>query len=603
MLWVTLAAAAVAVAGYVYLVRERLRLGVAVGLTVLRAGALFGLLALLVNAAIERTGPATGVTVALDASLSMQTSPNVWAKALDTAIALAGPNGRLIRFGDRTAPFDSAPPTDGRSLVGDALRLGAAGGGATVVITDGELEDLASLPVELRNGMKLVILPRDSVPGLAMTEAIVPSRALTADSIPITVELATWGGLPDSVGTVTVRVGDRVLLQRALPLPPAPGRGRRTFLLPPHALGRGTHVLSLEVAAAGDPEPRDNTRLRVVEVSDLPVAALVARPLDWEARFLARELTDLVPGGVQAFGDLGGGRWVDMGTQQVASASRVRAAVRGAAAVIVRGDVPEAEGARRVWRWPATGDGDMGGEWYVTADLPASPFVSRLAGVPWDSLPPVHGVLRLGGAADEAVLTARLARRGGPRAIVTARDSAGRREMVTSASGLWRWAFRGGEDREGYRALLGAGLEWLLDDQVSTRTAPLVAEPVVPRGIPIGFRWMPGTPAPDSLSLAFHGPDSTRVRTLRLGGGQGGSVLLPPGIYEWRTTCGVSASGTVAVEEYSPEFVPRPRVAIAGTPTSARERAVGLRELWWGFGLVMLLLFAEWGWRARRGLP
>jgi hypothetical protein len=596
------AVAAVAAAGYVYLVRERLGL-VGTGLTALRTAAFLMLLALLGNTAVRRGGRSAPATVALDASLSMQLLPRAWAEAVDSALALAGGDGHIVRFGAGTAPFDSTPPTDGRSLVGDALRLAAARGGPAIVVTDGELEDLATVPRELREGARIVTLPRADGPGLAVTEAAVPERVLAGDSIPVTVEITTWGGLGDSTGTLTIRRGGRSVLQRTVPLPPSPGRGRRTVTLPPGLLGSGTHALEIEVRAAGDPERRDDTRVRIVSVSALPAAVLVARPLDWEARFLARELADLVPGGVEAFGDLGTGQWVDLRTQSRVGAARVEAAIRGAALVLARGSVPGIERARRLWRWAGGGDGGLSGDWYLAADVPASPLVPRLAGVAWDSLPPVRGVAPLAMTGWQAVLAARLGRRGAQRIVLAVRDSAGRRELVTTAGGLWRWAFRGGLEREAYRTLLAAGVEWLLAGDPSGSVAALLAEPVVPRGIPITFRWAGAGTPPDTVTLEVAGPDSTFAHPVVFKADRTAAVPLAPGVYRWRLRGPAAAEGTVAVESYSPEFVPRARVEADARPVAVRAARVGLRELWWGFAIAMLVFLTEWAWRLRRGLP
>ena len=602
MLWMIAAAAAIAAAAYVYLVRERLGL-VGAGLTVLRAAAFLTLLALLANVAVRRGARSAPATVALDASLSMQVGGGPWERALDTAAALAGRDGLIVRFGDGTHPFDSAPPQEGRSRVGDVLRLAAARGGPAVVVTDGELEDVATLPPELRERLRIVLLPRAEGPGLAITEATVPERVLAGDSIPISVELATWGGLEDSTGALTVRRDGRAVLQRTVPLPPSPGRGRRTVTLPPGSLGSGVHIIELEVRAAGDPERRDDVRLRMVTVSHLPAAVLVVRPLDWEARFLARELADLVPGGVEAFGDLGDGRWVDLRSQARVGGARVEAAVRGAALVLVRGPMPGTQRARRVWRWPGGVSGGLEGDWYVAADLPTSPLVPRLAGLAWDSLPPVSGVQPLEMAGWQAVLTARLGRRGAQRVVLAARDSAGRRELVSTAAGFWRWAFRGGHDREVYRTMLAAGVEWLLAGDRGGAVATLVGEPVVPRGVPVTFRWTGADAPPDSVALEVTGPDSTVLRHLVFGADRTALLPLTPGVHRWRARSPIVADGLVAVEGYSAEFVPRPRVEPEARPVPVKAAHVGIRELWWGFGIAMLVLLAEWALRLRRGLP
>jgi hypothetical protein len=374
-------------------------------------------------------------------------------------------------------------------------------------------------------------------------------------------------------------------------------------MLPPGLLGSGTHALDIEVRAAGDAERRDDTRVRIVSVSALPAAVLVARPLDWEARFLARELADLVPGGVEAFGDLGAGRWVDLRTQSRVGGARVEAAIRGAAVVLVRGAVPGAERARRLWRWVGGGSGGLAGDWYASADLPASPLVPRLAGVAWDSLPPVGGVEPRELAGWQPVLAARLGRRGAQRIVLAVRDSAGRRELVTTAAGFWRWAFRGGHEREAYRTLLAAGVEWLVAGDQPGTVPTLVAEAVVPRGIPVTFRWAGAGPPPDTVALEVTGPDSTVAHRLVFGADRTAPVPLEPGVYRWRLPGAAAAEGTVAVEGYSPEFVPRARVEADARPVAVRAARVGLRELWWAFGMAMLVLLAEWAWRLRRGLP
>jgi hypothetical protein len=435
-----------------------------------------------------------------------------------------------------------------------------------------------------------------------MTEAVVPGRVLASDSIPVSVELATWGGLPDSTAEVTVRRDGRALLQRTVTLPPPPGRGRRTVMLAPGTLGTGVHALEIAVRAPGDPERRDDRRLRIVEVADLPAAVLVARLLDWEARFLARELADVVSGGSQAYADLGGGRWVDLRTQARVSAARVDAAVRSAALVLTRGAVPGAERAPRRWRWDG-GSGGLDGDWYVAGDLPASPLVPRLAGLAWDSLPPVSGVQPEAMAGWQPVLTARLGRRGAQRVVLAARDSLGRRELVCTAAGFWRWAFRGGRDREAFRSLLAAGVEWLLADDGGGAGQALVAtDAVVPRGAPVTFRWAGVDDPPDSVALELAVADTSVARTAVLGVDGTAALPLPPGVYRWRAR-GLAAGGTIAVEEYSPEFVPRARAESGGDHGPVRAARIGLRELWWGFGVAIVALLAEWAWRVRRGLP
>jgi len=80
-------------------------------------------------------------------------------------------------------------------------------------------------------------------------------------------------------------------------------------------------------------------------------------------------------------------------------------------------------------------------------------------------------------------------------------------------------------------------------------------------------------------------------------------MALAPGIYRWRVRSPTPAEGVVAVERFSAEFVPRPRIAPASAAPGVRQARVGLRDLWWGFGIALVALLAEWAWRVRRGLP
>jgi hypothetical protein len=599
MLWVIAAIAASGVAAWAYLYRERMG-PAGLGLAGLRTLAFVGIAALLANVALGRRVGAGPTTVLLDASLSMQGGSRPWRAVLDTARVLAGRDGLVMRFGRETAPFDSGPPTAGASRLGDALRVAAARGGPVVVLTDGELDDWETLPEAARQRAQLMVLPRDSVPGLAVTEVVTRDRVLTGDSVIITLEVATWGGLADTMGVLRVRGDGRDLLRRPVPVPAGAGRGRRSVVLAPGSLPPGVHVLDVSITADGDPTERDNLRQRVIEITALPAAVVVADPVDWEARFLTRELADLVPGGLEAFGHLGADRWVDLRTQRVVPAERVARLRRGAALVVTRG---AGGSGRRTWRWIG-GEGGLGGDWYVTADLAASALVPRLAGVAWDSLPPVRDVRPVDLPGYDAVLSARLGRRGAQRVVLAARDSAGRRDLVTTAEGFWRWAFRGGAAREAYRAMLAAGVEWLLRGVAAGQAAPIVVAPMVTRGLPVPVWWVADEIPAESLTVTFAGRDTVVERRIVFGADGAASVDLPVGAYRWRLEGVAGASGAAVVEAFSPEFVPRTPVLPAdGAPVVAGAGRVQLRELWWVFGVAALALMAEWAWRLRRGLP
>ena len=596
---------AAAVAGFVYLAHERLGLA-GWGLAALRTAALGALILLLVNPVRERPGEAAPPTVLLDASLSLAAAGGRWDAALDSARVLAGDRGVILRFGDGVAPFDTTPPTAGLTLVDQALRTAAGRSGPVYIVTDGEIADYASLPAALRDDASVVLLVRDTVPNAALLEVVIPSRVRQEDSIPITVEIGTWGPLSDSVGTLEISATGRVLLRRSIPIPTPPGAARRTVWLPPGALASGSHAVRVGLSVTGDSEERDDVRWRVVTVSELPAVVVVASPADWEGRFLMRELAEVTGGDVRGYGEIGDGRWIEMETQQPVGAATLRAAARTAALLVTRGRWSEAATRRPRWRWPsgAAGVRFARGDWYPVRRVPASPLAGPLGVVEWDSLPPLTGIVPIAPVEGEWVaLSARLGRRGAERPVIVGHDSAGVREITTAAGGMWRWAFRGGASREAYRTLLAAGVDWLLASEALLRRVPLSATNATLRGHPILFRWSGERPGRD-VELEMRGPDSTFVVSLRFDDEGTATLRLPPATYRWRVPGLTGASGVAVVESYSPEFHPGPVTAMSSAGSGrARSFLVGARDRWWLFVVVIAALVGEWAWRTRQGLP
>jgi hypothetical protein len=532
-----------------------------------------------------------------------------WKAALDTARALAGPGGVILRFGNDVEPFDSSAPAAGSSRLGDALRVAAARSGSVVAVTDGAVDDAEGIPPALMRGVKVVLIPRDTFPDVALMDVAVEARAQRADSIAGTLLVSTVGGLTETTGRLEIFDGSRRLVGFNVPLPRSPGIARRPFQIPARLLEPGQHVLRFELHAAGDAEPGDDARLRMVTVTEQPSVAVLVNPSDWEGRFLASTLAEVAHTTVRGFARVRTDRWVDMRTLRVVSDNEMRSAVRGAALVVARGDVaPELAGWRGpVWRWPAGTDiatQSMPGDWYIDGETPASPVGGRFASAEWDSVPPLDNLIPMVVTpADWVGLQAKLGRRGASRPVLVGRDTAGVRILTSAAEGLYRWSLRGGAAREAYRALVAGGADWLLGADAIRRSASLVSTDVVARGTPVAFRWT-RSPVPDSVAVRLSRGDTTLAEILRFDAEGVAGVQVPPGVWRWSTIGTSEPGGTAVVEEYSDEFRVRPvslASGAAGDSFSTIERKP--REWWWIFILAVIAFCGEWAWRLRRGLP
>jgi hypothetical protein len=365
----------------------------------------------------------------------------------------------------------------------------------------------------------------------------------------------------------------------------------------------------VRLEGAADPEPRDDGRLLAVEVSPEASVVLLASPPDWDSRFLARTLGDVARVPLKAFvePEPGSNRWRDAATLAPVAAPEVGRAVAGARLVVRVGD--PAHSARfapkgAVLSWPTTRRQE--GDWYLQPPGP-SPLAGALAGIAWDSLPPAATVTEVALPPDSSavvVLTARLARRGPPRAVTVLSEREGGRRATIAASGLYRWAFRGGSSAEAYRALVAALVDWLLDGEGARgKGERLVPEShVVQNGLPIVWRWTGAGPStPVVLSLA--GERGARRDTLRFDATGRAELELPPGVYRYEVAGGTER-GLVAVDSSSDEWRPAPPALRSqdGAP-AGRLVTAQMRDRWWLFALAIAVFAAEWAWRRRQGLP
>jgi hypothetical protein len=180
------------------------------------------------------------------------------------------------------------------------------------------------------------------------------------------------------------------------------------------------------------------------------------------------------------------------------------------------------------------------------------------------------------------------------------RDSAGMRRVTVGVAGLWRWAFQGGSSEQGYRALVAGAVSWLLAGGDSAAGRARLRREVVEQGRPAIFEWSGGGPA-QPLAIELTGPGGVRRDTLVFDGAGRAELLLPPGTWTYRLTSG--GSGTIAVEEFSGELLPRQRtLAAKGATTDPLPRRVPMRTWLWLFGVGVVAFAGEWFARRRMGL-
>jgi hypothetical protein len=171
---------------------------------------------------------------------------------------------------------------------------------------------------------------------------------------------------------------------------------------------------------------------------------------------------------------------------------------------------------------------------------------------------------------------------------------------MMGVDGLWRWTFRGGSSEQGYRALVSATVSWLLGGADSVVGRARLVREVVQRGRPVAFQWNGGgTPVPVPLELT--GAAGIRQDTLVFDGAGRAELLLPPGTWRYRMTGG--GQGTVAVEEYSDEWIPSPPTLESSLATGTADLGrVPVRGWLWLFGMAVVAFAGEWYSRRRLGL-
>jgi hypothetical protein len=536
--------------------------------------------------------------VLLDASLSLSSPGARWREARDSALRW----GEVREFGDERAGSDSLP-TRGRSLLAPALLAASVSDRPVIVVSDGEVEDVAEVPPDIlaRSGVRL--FARDPQPDWAITRVTGPRRVTAGDSIGLDVLIQSPRRDPRDTVTLQVLTGNTRLARHRVNLG-GENAGRAHLTIPSAGLRPGEHVLQVSLAGHRDPEPRTDTRLLVVTVAATPGVVLLAGDADWDSRFLYRTIREVSQLPVRGFVRLEGNRWRSMADLRPVALDRVRRAARQADLLVLKGAVADAANgsrARGVWSWPSGTNGEaQPGDWYLVPG-DNSPVSGAFVGQPVDSFPPAIELTPV--EPDSAAwvgLTAQLGRRGLQRPAMYGRQEGRVRRVNVVVDGLWRWAFRGGASEQTYRSWVAETASWLLGgvDSIQGKARPV--QPVVANGRPIVFEWV-GAGQPSPLPIAWPGDTTGRRDTLFFDGNGRATLWRAPGSYRYRLASG--GEGTVAVEQYSDELLPRPVVLSPHEPRVSRSGArSSAREWLWLFGICILAFSGEWFARRRLGL-
>jgi len=600
MLWVISAAVGIALAVFLYGWREPRGVLRTVPLTMLRAIAFTVLLALVLDAPAGPRHPSAPL-VALDASLSWTRTADSasWRRAIQ--MARAASRDSVLLFGDsvRRASIPRLPADEAthvQPLIDNALGAGRP----LVLVTDGVIDDPSALRT-LPAGSRVDIVARPPRPDVAVASLDAPRAAVSGDTLDVRVTVRN-GVTRVPSGTLTLLAGTRALTRVALDtLAPAAERTvtvRVPFVAPP-----GPTLFAAAVAVPGDAERRNDTVAVPLDVSRAAGAVLVSSSPDFDARFLLPVLRGAVALPTRAYFRVAPNQWRQDGSMAPVSEADVRAALRDAPLAILHGDTAvfgPPRGATKGSLALLAPPSDTGGEWYPVA-APPSPIAASLAGLEWDSLPPIDVAARLPEGGWEGLVTAR-GRQFDRRPAISGSMDGGRRVVVIGASGLWRWEFRGGTDADAYAALWGSIFDWLAAERPDARGA-IPAERIVRAGERI--RWRRGSGS-DSVVVAVltRRGGSARSDSVMLRFGRTGSIAesdpLPPGVYDVRVPHGTAV---IAVNA-SRELLPLPPTVHDGAIGGAAVAGIQplLRDRGWAYLLVLGALCLEWLGRRRRGM-
>jgi hypothetical protein len=566
------------------------------GLGALRAIAVAGVMSLVLNAPL--TPPvAVSPAVFVDASRSMARGDSAaWRAAWDSVNALSPDT--VWAFGDSVYPATRGDrPVANASHSRPVVERAMATGRPAILVTDGELQDSSALDA-LVSGSRVVVVPRAPQRDVAVMSLDAPRAAVQDDSLALRITLgaAALGGSP---GSLTVTMDDQVLGR--WPFDSISSWGERQIDVRVKATGgQGSAVLKAAVSSAGDVEAGNDTLGASVELSRAASAVFVSSAPDQDARFAIAVLRGALSLPTRGYLRVAPGRWRHEGSLTPVTEVEVREAVREAPVAIIHGDTaifgPPQQATFGPLALIAIPDAEDG-EWYAIA-TPPSPLSAALAAIPLDSLPPIQ--VGLAAPGEWIALEARRGREDIRRAVVSGRDTP-RRVAVITASGLWRWRFRGGAGADAYAALWGGIFDWLAAERADKRGA-VPDERVVRAGDQI--RWRRGSSADSVVRVVLQRRRATRADTLVLRFAPGVAALETPGLDAGTYDVTVPNGRAILVVNAPAELLPaRARLESGGVGRRSRvDSGSGARSAGWFYVLVVALLCLEWFGRRRAGL-
>lgn len=564
-----------------------------------RAAAVTLIVALLLDAPVGRARAPRPFAV-LDASASWRRGADAaaWSRARER-LRGAGADSSFL-FGDslRTAGALPETPEDAASTVRPAVERALAAGRSLVVVTDGEIDDpsvLASLPP----GSRLEVIDRPAAMDAALVTLEAPRAAVGGDTVDVRAGVQA-GAAGAAATSLDLLIGDRRAARVAVEaLAPFGERALAFRVAVPN--GDGERLLRA-VLARGDAEPRNDSLALVLDVSAAAGAVFVSTSPDFDARHALGVLRGALSLPTRGYLRVAPGNWRADGSLAAVSEEEVRRAVRSAPLVVLHGDTlalgpPRAvtAGSLALLSPPSAGAAD----WYATG-APSSPVASALAGIPWDSLPPI-AVSGESPRGSWEGLEVRQGRRGERRVPVVGTEGA-RRSVTVAASGLWRWQFRGGASADAFATLWGSLFDWLAGERSDVRAA-LPADALVRAGEMVRWRRGSGADTVVAVTLARRGAGGgADSLTLRFAPATSiaESPPLAPGVYDVR----VRGGATVLAVNPSREWLPRQPTVRAGRVGSGPPLAEAprLRSVGLAYAAALVLLCAEWLSRRRLGL-